>query len=145
MGLIAKVERRGPSANFDRMAGGVPWRSMAKFRDGETGLWTAFQLCPSHDERLDEDRYGPRAPPLLSPARLLAGLDGKLRNPHYRALLASKALRRPRLGRYAYVLAMSEQEARGQGRVLQGADGGIERSDGRSVTQRRARAGHCHH
>lgn len=126
MGLIAKVALSGDPDMFARMSSAGPWSPVAKFQDVPTGLWTSFQLCPTHDLAFDRDRYPSGSTTGDAKPSCFSSLRRGFRNPEYRALLAGKALGRPRLGRHAYVLAMCEQETRGQGNVRQAADGGID-------------------
>ena len=126
MGMVAKV-RRGRSFNrYDAMSLQGSWKKVAKFHDNKTGLWTSFQLCPAPDLLFDGDEYlisGLRQ----SSMRLFSFQKWKkLASTEYCAMMARKLTGRGRLGPFAFVLAMTEQEARGQGKIRGSRDGGVD-------------------
>lgn len=116
MGMVGKVTRGRPFGSYDAMAAKGPWKKVAKFRDDQTGLWTSFQLCPAHDLLFERDEYlaasRQKNLSILSFARWK-----KLRASEYRTMIGRKILGSPELGSFAFVLAMTEQESRGQGMI----------------------------
>lgn len=126
MGMVAKVRRGILSNRYDAMSLQGRWKNVAKILDKETGLWTSFQLCPAPDLLFEQDEYltfGHRK----SSFRLLNFQKWrKLASSEYRTMMARKLAGRDRLGQFAFVLAMTEQEARGQGKIRGSRDGSVD-------------------
>jgi len=99
------------------MAPNGSWKKVAKFRDNETGLWTSFQLCPAHDLLFERDEYLASAQQRRPLNVFKSEYWRKFGASEYRAMMARKISGNSRLGEFAFVLAMAEQEARGQGKI----------------------------
>lgn len=119
-GLVAKLRLSRPGYVNTLLSRDDRTRAIFKYRDEETNLWASFQLCPTHDSKMEEDHYLSNENQGGGSRRGTFSKFRDLSNPDYRGMLMSKALGRKRIGQYAYVLAMLEQEAKGLGRVLPG-------------------------
>lgn len=93
------------------------WKNVAKFKDNETGLWTSFQLGPTHDLLFERDEYLSVAHRVDLERALRFQYWRKLAEPEYRAMMVRKMTGNPRFGDFVFVLAMCEQEGRDQGMV----------------------------
>jgi choline dehydrogenase-like flavoprotein len=117
MGLVAKLELAAPSAVNMRLARPNGLRAIIKIKDEGTGLWASFQLCPAHDLSFAEEHYLDNANGGGSRSLSARAMYDKIKSQHYRDLWVNKALGRECVGRFAYVLAMLEQEPDGCGSV----------------------------
>lgn len=117
MGLVAKLEIADPVRVNAQLARPDGLRTIIKVKDEATSLWASFQLCPTHDVSFAEDHFLNNANGRRD--RLFSARDmyEKIKNQSYREMWVNKALGRKGLGRFAYVLAMLEQEPGGCGSV----------------------------
>ena len=127
MGFVAKLTRKAEWPGFSLFKGTDYVKPVAKVVDARTGLWSTFMLVPTENSIIDSDPYSETFEPReISPGILRYGKRlPKLLDREYRALVLSRLLRRPHLGTHAFVLAFSEQEAWGQGSVIENDKGSL--------------------
>jgi hypothetical protein len=131
MGFVAKITAYGNGDNFKLLTANSyelhPFEPMLKICDFQTGLWTAFYLRPTSTGVIRSDPYAEYAKAFSSPGavrRFLAGL-AQFRDPDFRSQAYAHVFGRTISGPHAYVLAVSEQEAFGQGSVAENEVGDI--------------------
>jgi choline dehydrogenase-like flavoprotein len=117
MGLVAKLELADPVGINAQLARPNGLRSIIKVKDEATGLWASFQLCPTHDASFAEERYLVDANGGGGRSFSARAMYEKIKSQSYREMWVNKALGRKHVGRFAYVLAMLEQEPDGCGSV----------------------------
>jgi choline dehydrogenase-like flavoprotein len=117
MGLVAKLELADPMAANSRLARPNGLRAIIKIKDEATNLWASFQLCPAHDVSFAEEHYLDNANGGGGRSLSARAMYEKIKSQTYRDMWINKALGRECVGRFAYVLAMLEQEPDGCGSV----------------------------
>lgn len=126
MGFVAKITKTQAN-RFAQMAlqttGHQQHEPMLKVRDPGTGLWTAFYLRPTSTPGIHSDPYADSFKLTAPGARLFEKLKAVISNPDLRAQALNQFFGWPVSGDHAYVLAVAEQEAFGQGHVTEDASG----------------------
>lgn len=125
MGFVAKVSRGVDHTGFERFHNLPETENMLKIYDAESALWSAFYLRPTANADITSDPYADSFKTLGSFGRVrkYSATMMKRASSKFRRQATSDPLRRPQLGAHAYVLVVSEQEARGQGSVREDATG----------------------
>lgn len=127
MGFVAKVTRGPDHSRFDCLRRLPDAEPMLKIYDAKSALWSAFYLRPTESADIVSDPYADSFKTLGSFGGLRKYFSAlsKLGNMEFRTQAIEHLLGRPYLGLHAYILVVSEQEARGQGSVREDVSGAI--------------------
>lgn len=125
MGFVGKLTRGGNAALFRRMIEDTHPQRMMKIKDEETGLWCAYYLRPTGSPNIDSDPYADSFSALGATSKIRRGVNAlpKLLDADFRTMALARLRGKQHFGRHAYVLAVAEQEALGQGTISE-TDGG---------------------
>lgn len=117
MGLVAKLKVGDPVKVNAQLARPNGLRTIYKVKDEVSGLWSSFQLCPTHDASFAQEHYLENANGDGARSLSARTMYEKLKNRSYREMWINKSLGRDQIGTFAYVLAILEQESDGCGWV----------------------------
>lgn len=127
MGFVAKIQPDAAGAeHVSAVRARLPRRSEIAYKvaDAQTGLVSAFYLRPAAAGPLRSDPCRDAAQVFAPGRRLrLSRALPRLADPDFRRIAASRTFGDPPKPKIHYVLAFTEQEPMGQGRVTLGRDG----------------------
>ena len=131
MGFVAKLKAERPSAEFLRLRNRDERHpdavGLVRFRDEETGLWSAFYLRAASHGGIRSDPYHRSFGFLAATGRIqkYRAAVPHLRDPDFlwQAMESQLGVMLP--SKHAYVMVVNEQEATGQGSVTADAEGRV--------------------
>lgn len=132
MGFVAKLTKNGADhrfADLTRKSNELhPYEPMLKVKDVETGLWTSFYLRPTSTASIHSDPYADSfaALSLTNVGKKYLKALSQFGDADFRAQAFAHTFGRTISGNHAYVLAVAEQEAGGQGWLNEGRDGEVQ-------------------